>query len=1025
MPRTLPFGLLLVLCACSIVCAAGLPAVIDFSSAPSPIVYVANKRGQWGSIAEGPFGAKRVAKLSWNIAEAHRLLEVILRDRPLLLAFDAGVTLTVEANFSQANGVAGMAIRCIDANGETYQWSVKGNPKLKGWQKLKVKLDPAKHNGHWGGDKNHVIDPPVKLLGWAMVLPTDAPTPAHVYVRHIKRNVPNPRRVNPADITRGLKVDLVPNQPLPFVTVGKADGAALTITNPLPAPTSVHVDCTLTPYGQTPIKVSKQNLRIGRSATVRVPLGNHLERLGHYVVRYSVTDATDTAIKLQGTRQLVHLTPNDPRAVPDDGFLFGICARLGKPGTAIRERNFKAISLLGTNILRGGGGWLNIQPDSPDQWNWAHDDALYADCQRYGIKQQAFLGYCPKWASGTPLDQIKTWHDWGPKAPPLDAWREYIRRMAERYKGKLNYYETWNEPDIRFFHGTTEQFVAMQKIAYEEIKKADPNAIVMTGGFATAQGHPGHQEKPDMQDRVLAEGDYDIHAHHQHGSFDYFARQIDGPFAARRAKHGVTAPIYFCETAVSSVEGNITEAEQGVQLVKKVLFSWSRGAIGYNWFLLRNRGNDVHDSEQNFGLLRHNFDPKPAYATYQVLINQLHNRKYVKQIDLGQDRYGFLFGHGNDYTLVTWSEPSAGSDEQIVIDAPGATPTVYDIMGNAISPVMVDGMHVVGVSAEPTWYVFRGSTSIPAIRAKLAGSSGVVTALVGKPVAVSVELTNPFPKTHTFDIAWQVPDSLAGTPGDSVVTLAPGEQRTLTHEFIAAKAMLGQTAPVIVVNYALAGTAATGRLSAPVEVARLIMDDNPKRAADFHVDSHAFVVDTAANDPTSSHMHWKGPADRSMQAWLDLRDGALHIKVVARDDKHHPEGEGMMIWQGDSLQIAIQLTGQRGWWELGLAGSGKRANDVTTWNWIRPNGFKQQDCKLTGTVNRTEGNGRTIYELIVPLESIGMTKQHAAQGFRINLLVNDHDGHGREGWVQLSDGLAMFKDASLYPMVVLQSAASP
>ena len=163
--------------------------------------------------------------------------------------------------------------------------------------------------------------------------------------------------------------------------------------------------------------------------------------------------------------------------------------------------------------------------------------------------------------------------------PPEEAsWRRYVAEMARRYQGKIRLYEVGNEPDLGFWRGTTDEYERTLRAAYEEVHRADPQAQVLTGGFATVLEHQGRAQNHDLQERVLAEASdaFDIHAFHQHGPFKEFKTAVDGELARMRARMTHPRPLYFNETAISSAF--IGEHEQAVTLVKKLSFAMARGA---------------------------------------------------------------------------------------------------------------------------------------------------------------------------------------------------------------------------------------------------------------------------------------------------------------------------------------------------------------------------------------------------------------------------------------------------------------
>ena len=82
--------------------------------------------------------------------------------------------------------------------------------------------------------------------------------------------------------------------------------------------------------------------------------------------------------------------------------------------------------------------WDRVNPAS-GVWDFVVTDAEidYAVAQSQQIL--GVLHYPPQWVGGGPNANI----------PPLTTtqWSEYVRRVAQRYRGKIAAYEIWNEPD--------------------------------------------------------------------------------------------------------------------------------------------------------------------------------------------------------------------------------------------------------------------------------------------------------------------------------------------------------------------------------------------------------------------------------------------------------------------------------------------------------------------------------------------------------------------------------------------------
>lgn len=79
---------------------------------------------------------------------------------------------------------------------------------------------------------------------------------------------------------------------------------------------------------------------------------------------------------------------------------------------------------------------------------------------------------------------------------------------------------------------------------------------------------------------------------------------------------------------------------------------------------------------------------------------------------------------------------------------------------------------------------------------------------------------------------------------------------------------------------------------------------------------------------------------------------------------------------------------------------------------------EEADRRIRSRVIREKDE--TVYEIRIPLAALGIGRQALRDGFRFNLIVNDNDGQGRKGWIQVAPGLGGNKDAEQYPFVVFE-----
>lgn len=139
-----------------------------------------------------------------------------------------------------------------------------------------------------------------------------------------------------------------------------------------------------------------------------------------------------------------------------------------------------------------GTAWRQINP-APGVWEWWRLDQAVDTARANGAKVTLVLGQTPIYAA-RDLFRGTVYGDSAGSFPENHAtWVEYVQRVASRYKGRIEAYETWNEANLNMYSGMTAREMArLQSLAYRTIKRIDPKAIV-TAPSVTARGGTGRR----------------------------------------------------------------------------------------------------------------------------------------------------------------------------------------------------------------------------------------------------------------------------------------------------------------------------------------------------------------------------------------------------------------------------------------------------------------------------------------------------------------------------------------------------
>jgi len=200
-----------------------------------------------------------------------------------------------------------------------------------------------------------------------------------------------------------------------------------------------------------------------------------------------------------------------------------------------------------------------------------------------------------------------------------------------------------------------------------------------------------------------------------------------------------------------------------------------------------------------------------------------------------------------------------------------------------------------------------------------------------------------------------------------------------------------------------------------------IPSDAPGRAPDFVLDSHDQVTDFFAANPAEVRRLWTGPEDLSAEIWLSHDVAGIRLKARVRDDRHVQAESGGMQYTGDDIQVAFGSHLQRGGWEFGLAQG--RDGKPAVHCWIAPGGCDAAKAASGVRLRFQREADVSCYDAYFPFEILSFHSGIVNDGFRFNVLVNDNDGDGRDGAIEITKDNFNTKDVGTYPLVRFDSGS--
>ena len=392
------------------------------------------------------------------------------------------------------------------------------------------------------------------------------------------------------------------------------------------------------------------------------------------------------------------LLPPPLRERPRD---FGTCVHFGqgRPKGAF-PLSFELMKLAGFTRMRDDLYWsaLERRPGEyaiPERLERAVDTGL-----DYGIRTLLVIGYNNTVAYPGRFGR--------PFLPNQEMYRIYGNAVAagiRLFGGRVTEWELWNEP-----HPSTHpvnDYLPMLKTVYPMAKAADPGVTVISCGGGGAGGGPGG----GMILPIVQNGGVDFQ--------DAFSiHPYQAPYLPEVGYEAVKSPVprvnipvvakhmrNICNRNVRSdgkkLRPYITEIGWFVEhpalrqypvspmmqaaCAARMFLAVRRENIyaGVYWYDFQDDGTDAFEKEHNFGLIREDYSPKPAFQAVAVLNGLLGNLPFSKALKDDRIRH-YQYGQGDEQLLAAWAMEGAGEPEVLELPFPVSRTRILNWEGREV-----------------------------------------------------------------------------------------------------------------------------------------------------------------------------------------------------------------------------------------------------------------------------------------------------------------------------------------------------
>ncbi len=286
----------------------------------------------------------------------------------------------------------------------------------------------------------------------------------------------------------------------------------------------------------------------------------------------------------------------------------------------------KAVSLMkeaGIGYVRLDFLWEDIEPER-GKLDFNKYDRIVELLGRNNIKILGLLNYSTPWASPKKI--------WNYPSDDNSLFVHYASEVAQRYKGKVRYWEVWNEPDSYIYWARQDglkSYCLLLKEVYTALKKIDPDFKVLNGGLANGIASVnllydnGAKDYFDILNIHIFESPFDPMAIKRVSAYPKLASKImqrNGDSAKKIWVTEIGCPGIKKKARVNNWWlGKNTDEEQQASWLKEVFTELLKidKVQKVFWAFFRDTKGHWDNGVDYFGIVRWDFSLKPAFLAYK------------------------------------------------------------------------------------------------------------------------------------------------------------------------------------------------------------------------------------------------------------------------------------------------------------------------------------------------------------------------------------------------------------------------
>jgi hypothetical protein len=375
----------------------------------------------------------------------------------------------------------------------------------------------------------------------------------------------------------------------------------------------------------------------------------------------------------------------------------------------LEKADYEQLDEFGVHWTRRTIRWTDVEPEEGN-WNFSGWDKYVDDAKAAGKKVLLTLGFDNRWL----YKNNKEHRDLG--ARELPYFLAYIEKVVDRYRGKVDAFEIWNEPNGWFWYGSNRHFFELSRAAARRIRETDPEAVILAGSLFRVQ----ERFVRGMFEAGAMENTDAISIHPYASNALGTIKQID---KLRRILEEYNYPGEIWVTEAGYPTAGLYPTGNNLKkypeyIVKTITTLAARGIRNLIWYELMdeyNRGKapDPWNPSNYFGLIYPDNTRKNGAAAFILCSRYLPGTEYRPEFPEKTDLPSpvtALYFHGKDdsNTLVLWNDSFGKSALRLII--PGTERLSHDISSGIAEPL--PGETLISLTRTPMFITWNGDSAV-------------------------------------------------------------------------------------------------------------------------------------------------------------------------------------------------------------------------------------------------------------------------------------------------------------------------